>query len=227
MYASTITKTLAAADDNGIAESQALAAAGFLTLNGALVVAGVAQLLSGRQVVIHSGGDDSTLTWTVLGTNESGSPIKDSFAGVNAGDATSNLLNFKSVTSIYANKAVATTAYAGTNGVGASDPKIFARTIGTPHLDLQAVLVSGAVNYDVQYTQEEFLQPVSTTGAQSSNANGDVTPNPVWVSFTDMTGKSAAAQGAEVITMNAWRVKINSGTGVLRVTGVQPGLGSP
>src|ERR1700744_4680398 len=111
MFSSTITKTLAAAVANGIALSQALGGAGFLMLSGSLVSGGVAVLGSQRQVIITSAGNDSGLTWTVIGTDDTGNPIKDQFAGANVGVATSNL-NFATVTSISGSGATASTVTA-------------------------------------------------------------------------------------------------------------------
>lgn len=227
MRASTITKALTAGSANAIATSQSLVAAGYLTLNGALVSGGVAVLTTGRQILIHSAADDSGLTWTVIGTNESGWPIKDRFAGANAGDATSNLLDFKTVTSIYASGATAGNVTAGTNGVGASDWKMFGDTINTPHIAFDTELVTGSANWSVQYTQEPFLTPIPASGSYPSIANADPTPNPTAIDFPNMSGLSASGQGYEDFVFHAWRLKINSGTGTVRCTGRQAGLASP
>lgn len=224
MYASTIVKALVAASANNVAVSQSLAGAGNLLINGSAASGGVAVLDSQREIIITSAGDDTSLTWTVIGTDDTGNPIKDIFAGAN-GIATSNL-NFKTAASIFGSKATASTVTAGTNTIGASPWKIFGDKIATPNLALTASLV-GTANYTVEYTQQPFLAPITTTGASSSVANGPATPNPVAFAFTDMTGKSANAQGAETIVFHAWRLKINSGTGVVTCSGRQSGLASP
>lgn len=221
MYASTIVKSLIAGVADTIAASQSLAAAGALTLSASPVV-----LDTGRQVIITSAGDDSALTWTVIGTNDSGSPIKDSFAGGNTTVAKSNLQNFKTVTSITGSGATASTVTAGTNGVGSSDAKIFSDTIPTPNIAFDCQK-AGTVTFQVEYTQQPFLEPISPNGSGPAIAFGPNTPNPVWIPFTDLTNKSAAAQGAETIVFHAWRLSILSGTGAVTCTGRQSGLASP
>lgn len=228
MRASTITKQLAAGVSDGIAAAQALAAAGYLTLDGSLVSGGVAVLGdSQRRVVIHSAGDDTGLTWTVIGTDDTGNPIKDQFAGVNAGDAQSNL-DFLTVTSIYGDDASAGNVYAGTNGVGSSPWKMFADTINTPHSAFDFELLSGSANVSVQYTQEPFLLPIpSPTAPTSAIAFRDPNPNPVAHDFLNLSMMAASQQGEVDFVYHAWRVTINSGTGSVRVTGRQAGLASP
>lgn len=225
MHASTITKSLIAAVSNGVALSQSLLAAGPLTINGSLAAGGVATFDSQRQVIITSAGDDSALTWTVIGTDDNGSGIKDSFAGQN-GVATSNL-NFKTVTSLVGSGATAAAVTAGTNGVGASPWKIFASTIATPHMAFDFELLSGSANASVQYTQEAFLAPITTTGASSSLANGAATPNPTAHDIPALSQMTGSLQDAMDFAAHGWRLIINSGTGSCRLTGRQAGLASP
>ena len=120
------TKQLAAASANNIALSQTPGSAA-LTLNGSAATGGVATIDTvtganieiGRRVIITSGGNDTGINWIVVGTNSSLQPITDTFAGVSGGAAQSNL-DFVTVTSITPSGAVASTALAGTNGVGSS-----------------------------------------------------------------------------------------------------------
>ncbi len=113
----TTTVTLAIDDSDGYAPLQSLAAAGALVLNGDTTVAGVGTPDVPRRVLVHSNGNDSALTITVVGTGrpENGSPaITESFAAGNASDAVSTQ-DFGSVKSISFNGATAGTVFAGTN----------------------------------------------------------------------------------------------------------------
>lgn len=224
MRASTITKSLATADDNGIAESQSLAGAGALTLNGALVAAGVAILGSQRRVIITSAADDSGLTWTVIGTDDTDNPLKDQFAGADTAAAQSNL-DFATVTQVTGSAATAGNVIAGTNGVGSSPWKMFADTIQTPNIAFDFELLSGSANVSIQYTQEAFL--VDPAQPQSSVALGPASPNPVAHDFPNLSDMAASYQDSVTFVFRAWRVIINSGTGSIRVTGRQAGLASP
>lgn len=228
MRASTITKQLAAAVSNGIAQSQSLGAAGNLTLNGAFVSGGVATLdTNQRRVIIHSAADDTSLTWTVEGTGDSGSQIRDQFAGGNASDAQSNL-DFVTVTKISGSKATAGAVTAGTNGVGSSPWKMFSDTIQTPNIAFDYELLGGAANVSIQYTQEGFLTAIPDPGAATpAFAYAGNTVNPTAHDFPNLSAMAASYQDSVSFVFRAWRVLINSGTGSVRVTGRQAGLASP
>ena len=68
---------LAAASANNIALSQTPGGAGALTLNGSLVVGGVAILDVPRQVRITTTADETAKTFTIKGTDWAGSPISE------------------------------------------------------------------------------------------------------------------------------------------------------
>jgi hypothetical protein len=214
------TKQLAAASANNIATSQSPGTAA-LTLNGATVSGGVATIdvataantAIGRQVIVTSGGDDTGITWTVVGTNSSGNTISDTFAGVNAGAAASNL-DFVTVKSITPSGAVATTATAGTNGVGASPWILFNWNGYAPmNIGFAVELVSGSVNFTVQYTYDDPMNLAPGVAA------------PLAFSPTAYASKSATLDGNQVTPITAMRVLVNSGTGEIRARFLQAGAG--
>lgn len=225
MRSFTITKGLTAPAATNIALSQSLAAAGNLILNGAAAAGGVATLDSQRNVVITSAGDDHLLTWTVIGTDENGNPIKDQFAGA-SGAATSNL-NFLTVTSITGSGATASTVTAGTGATGSSPAKMFDDHVATPNMGFDLILVSGSGTASVQYTQEGFLGAVSPNGCNPAIALAPASPNPTWHDLPNLAQESASAQGYLNFTVHAVRLNIVTGTGVWRLTGRQSGLASP
>lgn len=104
-----------AIDDNGIAEAQNLAAAGDLTLNGALVSDGVAVLDVPRNVIVDSGGAD-TAVLTVYGTDEYGVAMRESIT-LNGTTAVSGKKAFKTITRIAASAAISNGAFVGTGDV--------------------------------------------------------------------------------------------------------------
>lgn len=117
---------LAASVATGIAASQSGTAATKLTLNGSLVTAGVATLDSGgaaRRVIVTSAGNDSTNSFTIVGTDRYGRPQTEVLTGANAGIA-QTAHDFSTVTSITPTSNTASTVTAGTNGVGSSAPWI-------------------------------------------------------------------------------------------------------
>lgn len=97
-------------DPDGIAEAQTLVGAGPVDLDGAMVTGGVASSANpavvGQLVVIDSAGDDSGITFTVVGTNPEGFTISESVTGGNIGVVTTTEY-FATVTSIVASGATA------------------------------------------------------------------------------------------------------------------------
>lgn len=182
------TVTLVAAVANGIALSQSLGAAGNLTLNGSLVSGGVATLDSGgaaRRVVIHSVGDDSSLTWTITGTKpDPGNSTQsiaatETLAGANAGDAVS-LTDFLTVSQIHGSAATAGNVTAGTNGTG-SGPWVPWDNFQPPfQVGVAARVLSGTPTYQLDVTYDDVYDTA--------------TPNAV--AWSNMTGKTADAQTA-------------------------------
>lgn len=213
------TKTLAAASANNLATSQALAGAGNLNLNG--VAAGL--LDTQRRVIITSAGDDHLLTWTVTGTNDSGAAIKDSFAGSNGGAAQSNL-DFKTVTQISGSGATAGNVTAGTNTVG-STPWVRADPhLGPFYISLNGELLTGAANWQVDYTNDEFL---AAPGAQPAIQNAPANFVPQALLHPVLQNEAGNAQGAIDFPVLGYRLTINSGTGKVQLTGTQAGLAGP
>ena len=215
------TKQLAAASATNIALLQTPGSAA-LTLNGSTVAGGVAtidaassaNLENGRRVIITSGGNDTGINWTVVGTNSSGSVITDTFAGASGGAAQSNL-DFVTVTSITPSGAVATTAEAGTNGVGSSRWYTW-NYYGFPPMNLSFAVevVSGSVNYTVQYTQDD-----------PNPLPGVIAPAFPLAFNTILLSQTTTADATLSTPVLATRVLINSGTGEIRCRFTQAGIG--
>ena len=216
----TFTKQLGAAVSNGIATSQSGSASTPLTLNGSLVSSGIAVLdtfnaltnsAPGRRVVIAYTGTDTS--FAIVGTNQSGNTIVDTAVG-SGGSAVSNM-DFVTVSSITPVGGGLTGVTAGTNGVGASQWWT-ANWRGYSPISLSAAveLVTGAVNFTLQYTYDDpnllvagllFPTPFSDSVIvnQAVTIDGGIGPAPV----------------------KATRILINSGTGEIRCRFVQAGAG--
>lgn len=222
MRSVTLTKALVAASANNISLSQSLAGDGSLLINGSTGAGGVATLDTQRRILITSAGNDSGLTWTVIGTNDNGAPIKDSFAGGNIAAVASNL-DFLTVTSITGSAATAGAVTAGTNAVGSTPWQLFADTIATPNLGIDMQL-AGSGNATFEYTDNQFLAPI---GIQSAIAFSPNTPNPSALPHPDLQSLTASKDGALTWVIHGWRLTINSGTGSWTCTTRQAGLASP
>lgn len=108
---------------DNIAQAQAVGGAGNLTLNGSLVVNGVAQLGSNRPVYITSAGNDSGITFTVTGLVQTAQGLVsqvETITGANASVAASTK-TFYSVSQIAASGAAAGNVSAGRGGIATLD----------------------------------------------------------------------------------------------------------
>lgn len=214
MLRKVVTKTLATADDDGIAASQAVAGAGNLTLNGAFPAAetGGKNLLTGRHVIITSAGNDSGITFTIYGT-VNGIPRIETIAGAAVGIAESQL-NYDIVTRIAASGAAAGNVKAGTNGVGASEWQAVDVDL-TPFVLAIAADVTGTINYTIQYTYDDFWTVPTQPGGASSISQA--WPDPI------LAGETTDGDTTYNDPITGWRVLVNSGTGSVEVTAVQAG----
>ncbi len=172
---------------------------------GAITVGhyGTATLDTTRQVIITSGGNDTSVNFTISGTDWNGEPISEVLAGASGGAATS-LLSYKTVTSISASAAIATTVTAGTNGVASSPWVRFDDYAGASQVAIQCT-ASGTVNYTVQQTMQD-PNSLSDPVADESLA---------WVNHpdTNLVAATGTVQGNYAYAPIFARVVLNSGTG--------------
>jgi hypothetical protein len=213
-------QTLVAAGATKVSASQS-PGAGAILINGTAATGGVATLDRQRRVIITSGGNDTGITFTIKGTNQSGAPISDSFAGANAGAAQSNL-DFLTVTSITHTGSVTTTLTAGTNGVASSPWQILNWNAYPMDLTISVELRTGSANFTIEHTYDD---PNILPGTGGLNASG----LPYALAWPDATvnGASATIETSYQVPILAFRLTTNSGTGTLVCRAIQSGLGSP
>lgn len=198
---------LATADDNGIAAAQTLSGAANLNINGALVTGGVAVLTDAgamRQVIITSSGDDTGVTFTIYGTDESGIAISEALTGADTAAATSAKY-YRTVTRIAASGATDGNVIAGTNGVGVTR-WINYNLHAQPFNVINAVDVTGTVNYTVQYTYD------------SLDGVDKIWNDPILASQT------ADGETTYSFPIAGSRILVNSGTGEVELTAIQAGI---
>jgi hypothetical protein len=203
------TRTLGAADPNGICLDQQLGAAGDLAINGAFATGGVATLDAQRQVELESAGNISATNFTVTGTDDSGNIVEETIAGPNVG-VVATAVNFRTVTQIAADAAFGTNVEIGTNGVGASQEVPLDQYISPFNVSLAVLIESGALNYTVQFTFDDVF----------SGNSGPFT----WFDHTDLTALAVDAQATLISNVKAVRMLTNSGLGTARFESLQAGL---
>ena len=198
---------LAAASANNIALSQTPGAAGPLTLNGSLVVGGVAILDNPRRILITTA--DTTHTFTITGLSPTGTVLTESFLVV--GGASFSTLDYAKVTSIVISAAASGAITVGTNGI-ASTPWVRLDDFAPAPVGIQCN-VTGTVNYTVQSTLDDPNSPT----------NPVVPSAVVWISTSDAAavGATASIQTNFAYPPIFVRTLLNSGTGTVVMTVVQ------
>jgi len=183
-------------------------------------VSGTALTLTGtqpdlpRRILLTYGNEAAPRTLTVTGTNYSGGTFSESLAVPSGAGGTVYTANdFKTVTSLMPLGGGWTAAVTvGTNGV-ASSPWVACDIHVTPANFSFACVVTGTVNYDVQYTLDSLG---NTFGISAIPHNAWTVPT-----LGSLAINATASLGSPIA---AWRVLLNSGTGSVAVTAIQAGM---
>lgn len=223
---SVVTLALPAAVANGIAQSQAVAGAGNLTLNGSLVSSGVANLVIAQRVGIASSGNDATVVFTVNGTDRYGNKQSIAVTGVNT-DTVNTALDFLTVTSIHSSAATVGSITVGTVGVGSTD--WLSDNFLAPDWSL-SIRTNGptGTNYSVETTFDDPNANPNLSAYNISLNPGSQWPPVVTVDTTinNVSGAKATQYGPGNMIF-AHRLTLNSGTGAVTMWSIQAGIGSP
>lgn len=201
----TTTCTPTAVDADGVCASQS-PADGAILINGALASSGVATFGAAQLVRLTSGGNDAGITFTFVGTDADGNAQTQTVAGTNASN-TDTTLYFKTITSITASAAVATTIVVG-NLIGSVSPTLKTETEINPFsLSLLAELVSGTATFAADITY------------------GDYNAYPaLWIEHAAITGKSATFASTQTAPIAGIRLRLSaSSSGNVRLRCVQAG----
>lgn len=183
-------------------------------------VSGTALTLTGtqpdlpRRILLTYGNEASNRTLLVTGTNYSDAVISETLAVTSgAGGTVYTNGDYKTVTSLMPlGGGWTAAATVGTNGV-ASSPWVGCDIHVTPANFTFGCVVTGTVNYDVQFT----LDSLGNTFGISA------VPHTAWTVPT-LGGQTANASTGMGSPIAAWRVLLNSGTGTVAVTAIQAGM---
>jgi hypothetical protein len=174
--------------------------------NVSVGVNGVATLDTPRRLLITDGGNDSGITFTVVGTDWNGHPITEIITGSN-GTTVESTLDFATVESVILSGASALTVQVGTDGVASSRP-VFCDNFNFAPMSLQ-VVVDGTVNYTVR----QSLDDPNDVGYE----------NVTWFNMEspDFNGETASKYGGLANAPRVIQILLNSGTGSARMTVIQ------
>ena len=208
MGVQTATISALSDDADGYAQSQSLAGAGSLTLNGALVSSGVGSSSAAQPVTITSAADDSGIDFTVTGTY-GGLTVSETIDGANAGAATTTQV-FDTVTEISADGATTGNVTAGPVASNGAASKILPSNWRSSDYKaaLAIVLSSGAtLTYKVQHTLDDV---------QSSAVSR------TWLDHDSLTAQTANADGNYAFPVKGYRLFITAYTsGSATLTGIE------
>lgn len=167
-----------------------------------------------RRLLLTMTGNESSNTFVVNGTNGAGFPITDRVSGVNNSTTNSNL-DFKTVSSIKPLAATVGTTSVGTYEVGSSLWNIMNWNASPVNIEIGTILQTGAATWSVQYTYDD---------------PNNLPPNvsvPTAFNHATIVNQTATIDGAINDPVTAIRLQVTGGTGTVRMTIIQAGLGSP
>jgi hypothetical protein len=174
----SLTITSLVDDANGVAEAQTLAGAEEVSLDGVLVSNGIAVIDPAGKLTINSSGDDSGITFAVVGTYN-GIATTETITGANAGDATSTYY-YSEVISITSSGATDGDIYVGVLAAnGAVSKPIQVDWRQSPYNAGLAVEITGTM----------------TCSAQHSFADPQNDSNPIWFTNGGISGVTSSTQG--------------------------------
>ena len=203
-----VTYSLAAASATALVNAQGTTAAGVAFTQGTTVLA------AQRRVLITATGDESGNTFTIRGLNGAGFAIVEAITGPNATTTNSNL-DFKVVSSIVAGTATIGTTSFGTYGSGSSMWNIMNWHVAPTNIQIAGVTQQGAATWTVQYTYDD----------PNNLPNGVTYPQPF--NHPTLASQTAALDGSINDPVTGVRLLITAGTGTVRMTIIQAGIGSP
>ncbi|MDP3650048.1 MAG: filamentous hemagglutinin N-terminal domain-containing protein, partial [Rhodoferax sp.] len=200
------------------------------TLSGAGAVQLVSanlRLRTAHTVTLTSAGNDSTVGFTVTGTDAAGNPLVENIAGANVGTVTTTGV-FKTITSITANSATASTVSAGLATDDAVNGALYQYVPNWSLDEIDIKTLSAATTAAITVTSTNNI--IDQLGSFSVGSSLDVrakgrtagmalTGNVSATTVTLMTGNGALVLGSRNITSTAGDV-------LLQGKGVTQGAGS-
>jgi len=191
------------------------------TLNTTVMPAGTSQ----QRLILTVTGNEAANTFRIVGTNLAGFPISETVTGVNNSTVLTNQ-DFFTVTGFTAGSSTAGTTSLGTNNYGSTLWYIVNQNAAPTNMEVSGVVTSSstAVTWGYQYTYDDPNATISPNPALNQNPA-------TCAAFNHPTLNAVAGTTSLDGPINdpvfAIRMLISSGTGVVRGTIMQSGLGSP
>lgn len=211
------TETITGANASKVSTTKAFATVTSIAISGAAAgavtvgVNGYATLDKARRVLFTPAGADSGISYTITGTDYSGTAISETLAGVDNPSTTYTALDYLTITSITISGAAASTMTVGTNTIASSAPVAFDSLAAMAQIAMQAN-VTGTVNFTIQSTLDD---PNRIVGNGNPLTYGVAPASMVWINTTDTNavGATASLQTNFAYAPKMARVLLNSGSG--------------
>lgn len=224
MLPNVITYSLAAASVTSVVNAAPIQGPGPLPLNSPQTLAPTGSLVNSttnpvvldnqRRLLITTSGNESSNKFTIVGLNQAGFTTTEQITGPNVSTAQS-LLDYKTVISVSALATTAATVSVGTDGVGDTPWNIVNLHVTPTNVECSLAFVSGAATASVQYTYDDPNNlPSGVTASQAFN-------------HPTIVNQTATIDGPINDPVFAVRMQIVSGTGTVRFTTIQAGIGGP
>lgn len=175
----SITADTVALDADGISTAASVGNNAALVIGGALADSGSVTLSHGRLITILSAGDDSGISFTVVGTDVNGDSQTETVTGANAGTATSSKY-FKTIASITAVGNPAGNVSAGINASAAD--AIFTMRSRLKGMFLTSTATAGEIDFLTSSPTGTSIMKLSSVS--DADATRDVTIPDEGVVFT-------------------------------------------
>lgn len=183
------------ADPNGIFLVAAIGGAGAITMDGALVSGGIATMDFARQIGIISAGNDSGITFTIVGTDQDNKDLTEVITGGNIATVESSDY-FKTIESITASGASAGNVTIGTvDEVSSQSVPLRSKSGLGATININ---VTGTINFSVQ----ERFDNIQLTNLAIQNAN--------WQDVSALNAKTADTTASISAGATAARIIVNS-----------------
>jgi VCBS repeat-containing protein len=161
----------AAADTDGVCVAQSVSSATDLTINGALASGGAVTFDQPRNVTILSAGNDSGITFTVTGTDETASAVTETITGANTGTATGTTY-FATISQIASSGAAAGNVSVG-SGTSIAAP-IFRGSMRLIGLYVVNTGTAGTVTFRQTSATGTVRMQFNTVASANTNAYPDI-----------------------------------------------------
>lgn len=191
-------------DANGIFEDQSGSIA--LDLNGALVTNGVAKSAAAQQVSIEGTGNNSGITFALVGVGADGKAESEALTGANNGTAKSTRY-YKTITSVTPSGAITGDVEGGfLSANGAVSESVIPDLAGFTSLMSILANVTGTLTYTIEHTTDNTPSSVDQT----------------WFDTVGLVAQTVDAESNIVAPVAALRIKITAYTsGSIKLTILQ------